>query len=80
MYKKTERRSMSKPPIEARLTKLWATKTKAARDAQPSRYSNKDQYEWFAENFALYMMGNRKLVDDDLIKLIEEMLGEQANR
>lgn len=37
-----------------------------------SRYSNADNQEWFAENFALYEMDRKDLVDPDFIKLFEK--------
>jgi SPP1 gp7 family putative phage head morphogenesis protein len=80
MYDKTKRRLVEKPPIERRLLELWGAKTKADKDLQPSRYGTTNQHEWFAENFALYMMDRRDLVDTDIIKLIEDLLDEQANR
>lgn len=79
-YGKSVSRLRDLPPLEKRLKQLWNNKTKAARDRQASKYSTTNEKEWFAENFALYMMGKRNLVDEDLIKLIEEMLNEQANR
>lgn len=79
MYGKTTSRISDKPPIEKRLKQIWAYKSKPERDRQASKYSTTDGFEWFAENFALYMMGKRDLVDPDAIKLIEELLNDQAN-
>jgi SPP1 gp7 family putative phage head morphogenesis protein len=79
MYGKTTSRRSEAPPIEKRLVHIWAKKSKSERDKQASKYSTTDGYEWFAENFALYMMGKRDLVDPDAIKLIEELLNDQAN-
>lgn len=79
-YAKTAPRSAGLPPIERRLNQIWASKSKAQKDLQASKYSTTNDREWFAENFALYMMGKRDLVDADAAKLIEELLNEQANR
>ncbi len=80
MYGKTKSRLIEKPLLEKRLTQIWASKSKADKDRQASKYSTTDEFEWFAENFALYMMDKRKLVDPDAAKLIEELLNEQAAR
>jgi hypothetical protein len=37
-----------------------------------SRYGNSDNQEWFAENFALYEMNRKDLVDPDFIELFEK--------
>jgi len=80
MYGKEVSRLAQKPPIERRLAQLWASKTRDARNEQATKYSMTNEREWFAENFALYMMNKRDLVDADIIKLIEELLNAQANR
>lgn len=80
MYAKIGPRSAELPPIERRLRQIWGQKGKGDRALQATKYSTTNEKEWFAENFALYMMGKRDLVDADIIKLIEELLDEQANR
>ena len=52
-------------PIEFKLSKL-RTKGKGA-----SRYSDKNNKEWFAENFSLYHMGKLDLVDKRFIEFLE---------
>lgn len=79
-YGKTVSRNVTLPPIEKRLKDLWIAKTQSSKNRQASKYSTTNEKEWFAENFALYMMDKRQLVDLDLVELIEEMLNEQANR
>jgi SPP1 gp7 family putative phage head morphogenesis protein len=80
MYGKEVSRLAQKPPVERDLINIWAGVNRAQKDLQASKYGTTDQYEWFAENFALYMMGKRDLVDADAAKLIERLLNEQANR
>jgi hypothetical protein len=79
MYGKTVSRTSELPKLEKRLKQIWAGKPKSDRNRQASKYSTTNEFEWFAENFALYMMDKRNLVDPDAIKLIEELLNEQAN-
>lgn len=40
----------------------------------PSRYSQSNPREWFAENFAMWAMRREDLVDPEFIELIEELL------
>jgi hypothetical protein len=40
----------------------------------PSRYSQSNPKEWFAENFAMWAMRREDLVDSDFIELIEDLL------
>ena len=61
------------PPVE----KLMRTKRGAftpAKRHSPTRYGDTNQEEWFAENFSMYYMGRRDLVDDKFIDLIEDLL------
>lgn len=61
-------------PVESRLTDLWrgpAGEGRAARQA--SEYATTNQYEWFAENFSLYVMGRTPLVDPILREFIEDI-------
>ena len=39
-----------------------------------SRYGDKNTAEWFAENFSLYFMNKRGLVDPEFTKLIEKIM------
>ena len=49
-------------------------------DLQAADYGATNAHEWFAENFALYWLNNRDLVDPVFTKLIESMLrGEYQN-
>ena len=40
-------------------------------DLQSSRYSTTDPFEWFAENFALYTIGDTKRMNVEALKLIK---------
>ena len=84
MFKKVgPRRLNGLPPIENELRALYRDKFKVSAkafgpeaDRQASGYALANEHEWFAENFALYMMDRRDLVDGDVKKLIERMLDE----
>lgn len=86
--KKTEKRRLfdperrrfvdNDPPLERRLTELFrATKIGPEREAflnrQPSTYATANEKEWFAENFAAFVMGRRDIVDPVLLELIEDI-------
>jgi hypothetical protein len=53
------------PPLERALEKINFTKTGA------TRYSDKNAKEWFCENFSLYHMGRKDLVDPEFIDFLE---------
>lgn len=86
MYGKTQRRSRTyKPPVEEEIDRLFSRKylglsdaTTAARARQVSKYAQTNSKEWFAENFALYMMGRQDIVDQDVKDIIERLLDEQS--
>ena len=40
----------------------------------PSWYSERDEPEWFAENFSLYFVERKNLVDPQITDLIEELI------
>lgn len=67
---KTTTRRMATPPLELELGQLFRQRKP---DMQASKYANEDRYEWFAENFALFVMGKRELVDPILTELIERI-------
>jgi hypothetical protein len=50
------------PPIEVKLGNMRIARTGA------TRYSNKNTSEWFAENFSLYAMDRKDLVDPNFIE------------
>lgn len=61
-------------PLETRLGELWReARANVAnhRNRQASTYATTNQYEWFAENFSLFVMGKTDLVDPILRDLIE---------
>lgn len=64
--------------LQARFLKFSATYGKEALATKsrhfPSKYAATNAVEWWAENFALYMMGRFDLVEPELKYLIEEML------
>jgi hypothetical protein len=50
------------------------------KDAQATGYSNANSKEWFAENFSLFWMGKRDLVDSRFIEIMEDVTGESFPR
>ena len=47
-------------------------KTKAKK--APTKYAGKNVQEWFAENFEMYWMDRKEVVDPDFIEMIEYVL------
>jgi len=45
---------------------------KIIKNKSATRYANKNQQEWFAENFSLYHMDREDLVDPEWIKFFKE--------
>ncbi|GGD64666.1 hypothetical protein GRI62_11840 [Erythrobacter arachoides] len=75
-YKRTGyRRDVGLPPIEIELQALYNAKVRSGdlKKNAPTSYAMTNSKEWFAESFALYMMGREDLVDVDLIELIERI-------
>lgn len=76
------RRTVATPPVERELRALFANKFHklgegfAAKQRVASKYGTTDPYEWFAENFALYMMRRFDLVEPEVKELIERLLKE----
>ena len=63
-------------PLEARLTALWREMRAPPKGGfflarQPSTYGTSNEWEWFAENFTLFVMGKTDLVEPVLRELIE---------
>jgi hypothetical protein len=65
-------------PIERYLRQLfYVNGKKGARNKDlffPTRYSESKPVEWWAENFSLYNMGRKDLVDTKLLALMDEMV------
>ncbi len=53
------------PPVERALATLRNRKSS-------TKYGDTNSKEWFAENFTLYNLGKKDLVDPKFIKFIEE--------
>jgi hypothetical protein len=47
---------------------------KIINNKSATKYANKNQKEWFAENFALYHMDRKDIVDPDFIKFLKEVV------
>lgn len=65
------RRLHGKPPLELTLPNHFRRATVDRADRQPSKYALTNEKEWFAENFAVYALGRKDLVDPEAIKVIE---------
>lgn len=65
-------------PMERAIFDLFQKKRSVSgwAESQPSTYATTKANEWFAESFALFMMGRKDLLDEDMIKLIERYLDE----
>ncbi len=65
-------------PIEKYLRQLfYANGKKGAKSKDlffPTRYSETNPEEWWAENFSLYNMGRKDLVDPKLLALMDEIV------
>ena len=54
-------------------------KSNAKRGTRKSatRYGDKNELEWFAENFSMYFMDREDLVDPLFIRLIESIINKR---
>lgn len=68
--KKGHRRQFGIPPLERDLAEYFA---RADKRKMLSEYGTSNRYEWFAENFATYVMGRVDLMDDVAIELMERI-------
>lgn len=85
MLNKTVRRNVAKPPLEIELSEIYrkrfygvSPEHRKAADEQVSRYARENEKEWFAENFAVYMMGREDLCDPEVAKLIKRLLNDNS--
>lgn len=60
------------PYLEDKMDEVIPNATLKTKRPGASRYGNSDNQEWFAENFALYEMNRKDLVDPDFIELFEK--------
>lgn len=73
-YKREGSGRFIRRPIETRLRELWTGPEGRDRmTRQASQYATTNQFEWFAENFSLFVMGKRELVDPVILPLIEDI-------
>ena len=63
------RLNLRNPPLEK-----WLKSKFTKKSFYPTKYSETNPQEWFAENFALYNMGRKDLVDSDIKDLLDAML------
>ena len=69
---KTVAENFLNPPLEK-----WLKMKFKQKPFFPSRYSEVNPNEWFAENFSLYKMGRLDLMDTDLLELMQAI--EKSN-
>lgn len=67
------RRQYGAPPLERDLITHYRQALHNRAKAQASRYSLTNEHEWFAENFALFVLGRRDLVDETARALIQRI-------
>jgi len=67
------RRAVGDPPLEKALGSLFTASMQARAGRLASKYSMQNSKEWFAENFAAYVMGRKDLVDELAVDLIERI-------
>ncbi len=65
----TDSYSLRNPPLENVLNRLFRRKG----IVKPSKYSDTNSKEWFAENFSLYARGKKDLIDPTLKDLLTQM-------
>jgi len=61
--------SQQTPPLENVLNQLFKDK----RTVTPTKYAGTNHKEWFAENYSLYSMGRKDLVDPLIKDLLQQM-------
>lgn len=67
------RRQYGTPPLERDLVTHFRQALHNRAKTQASRYSLTNEHEWFAENFALFVLGRRDLVDETALALIQRI-------
>ena len=70
-YKVTDKASYNYPHIEKQLDKML--KTKSARVDSPSKSGLVNNDEFFAENFSLYVKGERKMLQSNVIEFMDSI-------
>lgn len=77
------RAQVGRPPVEQELRTLFNRKFGSSKGRElmrqvASTYATTNEHEWFAENFAFYMMGRFDLVEVEAKELIERLLKEAS--
>lgn len=67
------RRQYGAPPLERDLLTHYRQALHNRAKLQASKYSLTNEHEWFAENFALFVLGRRDLVDETARALIQRI-------
>lgn len=67
------RRTYGPPPLERDLRALYAQAMARGSGKQASKYATTNPHEWFAENFSLFAMGRRDLVDEETVDLMKKL-------
>jgi hypothetical protein len=66
----TEAVYKASPPLEMVLKDIWRNSPGKGRLLRPSKYSDTNSKEWWAESFALYRAGRTELLDSSFLDLI----------
>lgn len=77
LKKEGPRRQYGKPPLERELITFYRQALHNRARAQASKYSMTNEHEWFAENFSLFALGRRDLVDETALALIERIFARE---
>lgn len=67
------RRQYGTPPLERDLITHYRQALHDRAKTQATGYSLTNEHEWFAENFALFVLGRRDLVDETALALIQRI-------
>ena len=63
------RLNLRNPPMEK-----WLKSKFTSKSFYPTKYSETNPHEWFAENFSLYNMGRKDLVDSEIKDFLDAMV------
>ena len=78
-YKLKERYRRGENYLEGKLTKFWKSKEKSELDYYaPSKYAMTNQYEYFVESFAMYMMDRTDLIHPEMKTFIDDLIKERG--
>ena len=78
-YKLKKSYSRGENYVESQLTKFWNSKEKSELDYYaPSKYAMTNQYEYFVESFAMYMMDRTDMIHPEMKTFIDDLIKERG--